>query len=323
MANKEEYQSTIAATHGGDGWQPRPASSRAELAAGALWHPCGYRSEWGVLKEVVLSWPGEELNYPGAANGQLMLAKPKLAAMRRQASELASFYERAGVTVHFARPATPPPPNFIFMRDLFWATPEGVVLGRPAALQRAGEERFAQEALARLGVPIVLQPRGRATFEGADALWLDHHTVLIGTGVRTNPAALAQLAPLLAALGAELIPVPLPAGVQHLLGIVNFAAPDLAVVNGGRASSELLALLAARRVRAIILPPDEELTAKLGMNFVTLGPRQIVMPAGCPGIKRRLGQAGIGCAEIEVGEYLKAAGGLACLTGILRREMAE
>ncbi len=311
---------TLAATHGGSGWLPRNGDLRTELAAGQLWHRCGYNSEWGVLREVLLSWPGEELNYSEPPNRQLMHARPDLEELRRQARNLAQFYEGQGVTVHFARPSLLPPPNFLFMRDLFWATPEGVVLARPAAAQRAGEERFAQEALAQLGAPVILHPRGIATFEGADALWLNPQTVLLGIGVRSNRAAMAQLTPLVNELGAELIAVPLPSGVQHLLGVVNFVAAELAVVHGGQADGQLLSLLAAKGIETIVLAPDEEVTAKLGMNFVTLAPRRIVMPAGCPGIKNRLGAAGIACAEIEVGEYLKAAGGLACLTGILRRE---
>lgn len=317
---KKSAANTIPATYGGSGWQPRPTSLRKEVAAGKIWHSCGYNSEWGVLKEVLLSWPGEELLYDEQPNHHLMLAQPDLATIRRQASELAAFYKSQGILVHFARPSSPPPPNFLFLRDLFWATEEGVVLGRPAAAQRAGEERFAAEALAQVGVPIVLYPRGQATFEGADALWLNSRTLLVGTGVRTNNAAVTQLTGLVNGLGAEIISVPLPTGVQHLLGVVNFVAADLAVLNGGKASANLQKILVGAGVETIVLPPDRELTVKLGMNFVTLGPRRIVMPGGCPGIKKRLQQAGIECAEIEVGEYLKAAGGLACLTGILKRQ---
>jgi len=317
--NKQENNDTPA-TFGGDGWQLRQKTLGQEIAEGTIWHRSGSQSEWEPLREVVLSWPGEELNFSGPPNDFLMLAQPDLDAMRRQTAALVEFYQGQGVMVHLARPSLPPPPNFLFMRDLFWATPEGVILARPAALQRAGEERYAAETLAQLGVPMIFHPHGAATFEGADALWLDAKTVLLGVGVRTNDAGARQLAGLLGMMGISVQKVALPQGVQHLLGVVNFVDRDLAVLHGGKASMELKGLLASRDVTTIILPPDQELLQGLGMNFVTLAPRRIIMPAGCPGIRRKLAGEGIEALEVEVSEYLKAAGGLACLTGILRRD---
>jgi N-dimethylarginine dimethylaminohydrolase len=58
------------------------------------------------------------------------------------------------------------------------------------------------------------------------------------------------------------------------------------------------------------------------MNFVTLRPRRVLMPAGCQGVRARLEAEGIATIEVEIGEYLKAAGGVGCLTGVLRRRSA-
>lgn len=318
-SKSEQKRDVVAATHGGSGWQARQTTLRQEIAEGTVWHCCGSQSEWGPLREVVLSWPGEELNFSGAPNEYLMLEKPNLDALRRQTAALVDFYEEQGITVHLARPSSPPP-NFLFMRDLFWATPQGVVLARPAARQRAGEERYAAETLARLGVPMILHPYGTATFEGADALWLDEQTILLGVGVRTNGEGARQLASLLGPMGISVLEVALPQGVQHLLGVVNFVDQTTALLNVAKASPALQEVLASRGVTTIQLPPDDELLARLGMNFVTLGPRRIVMPVNCPGIKKKMTRAGVEVLEMEISEYLKAAGGLACLTGILRRD---
>ena len=314
-----EAPTPLPATYGGAGWQPRPGTLREEITEGTIWHPCGCCTEWGPLKEVVLSWPGEEINFAGHPNQYLMLARPDLTTLRRQTEGLVAMYESQGVQVHLARPATPPPPNFLFMRDLFWATPEGVVLARPAARQRAGEERYAAQSLAGLGVPLILHPHGQATFEGADALWMNERTVLVGVGVRTNDEGARQLALLLGTMGVELLAVKLPQGVQHLLGVVNFVDRDLAVLHGGKATPEISGVLASHEIKTLTLPPGEELKERLGMNFVTLAPRRLVMPAHCPEIREQLEREGIEVLTAEVGEYLKAAGGLACLTGILRR----
>ncbi len=307
------------ATHGGKGWRTRHGSLRDEIVQGNLWHPCGYVSESGPLKEVVLHWPGIELCFEGPANEMLMLDKPELTTIRQQVATLSEFYRSQGVEVHFYKGSEPPPPNFLFQRDLFWATPEGVVLARPAALQRAGEERYALEALARIGVPITMSFRGTATFEGADAIWLNPKEVMVGTGVRTNREATRQLTIFLRDIEVEVIEIPLPHNCQHLLGIVNFVDEDLAIVHGGKATPLIFKTLLQRGIKSIVLPVDYELTKALGMNFVTLAPKKIVMPSGAPGIRGKLEANGIEVHEVDVSEYLKAAGGIACLTGILRR----
>ena len=315
----DENTPKLSATYGGAGWLPRTSSLAEELQLGEVWRCCGANSEWEPLREVVLHWPGAELNFSEPPDHQLMLARPDLDRLRRQTEGLVKAYEQAGVRVHLTGLSEPPPPNFLFQRDLFWATPQGMVLARPAARQRAGEERFMAQVLAELAAPVIFHPHGRATFEGADALWLDPATVLVGSGVRTNREAVAQLRPLLTDIGVEVLEVTLPPGVQHLLGVVNFVDADLAVVNGGKTTTQLSELLALRGIRQIVLPPDAELTLGLGMNFVTLAPRQLLMPAGCPGIRARFRREGLEVLETEIGEYRKAAGGIGCLTGILRR----
>jgi N-dimethylarginine dimethylaminohydrolase len=44
------------------------------------------------------------------------------------------------------------------------------------------------------------------------------------------------------------------------------------------------------------------------------------MPARCPRTRAIYEAHGIECFEVDVSEYIKAAGALGCLTGILRRE---
>lgn len=311
---------TSASTLGGTGWQPRFASLQEEISQGSIWRHCGYQSESSRLTDVVLSWPGKELEFDCQPNEMLMLEQINLATIRRQTRNIAAFYEKQGITVHLLKKQSTPPPNFLFQRDLFWATPAGVILARPAARQRAGEERFAAEALAKIGVPITMHFRGTATFEGADALWLDKKTVLLGTGVRTNAEGARQLAVFLQEIDVKLIETTLPESSQHLLGIVNFVAPNLAVIHGGKITRHLTDILSARGIKTLVIPDGDELNCHLAMNFVTISPGRVVMPKGGATTKSRLAAAGIEIMELDISEYLKAAGGLACLTGILRRE---
>lgn len=308
-----------AATYGGPGWQPRLFSHEDEVRLGFIWRACGTRSEVAPLREVVLHWPGPELSLQVPPDRMLMLERIDLARIRDQAVALAELYRSQGVKVHFHTPVRPPPANMIFLRDTFLVTPEGAIVARMAAQQRAGEERFVTEFLAGLGIPILRTICGRATFEGADALWLKPDVLLVGTDRRTNEDGFRSLRDAVAPQGVRLLPVEVPKGAQHLLGIVNFVADDLAVVHGGRASQPLLDLLKDHGYRTLPVPPDEEVMRRGAMNFVTLAPRKLVMPTGCPAARKLYEAEGIEVLEADVTEYLKGAGALGCLTGILLR----
>jgi N-dimethylarginine dimethylaminohydrolase len=200
-------------------------------------------------------------------------------------------------------------------------TPGGAVVARMASAQRAGEERHAALALATAGFPILATVAGTATFEGADALWFDPGTVVVGTGFRTSGGGVSAVRAVLRDQGVDVVEVPLGPGVQHLLGAVTLLDERLAAIHATGATPQLRELLSRRGYRLVEFPVDRELTEGRGMNFVTLGPRRVLMPAGCPAARRRLESAGVDVECVEIGEYLKAAGGLGCLTAILTRDL--
>jgi N-dimethylarginine dimethylaminohydrolase len=246
-----------------------------------------------------------------------MSAAPDPDRLARQAEAVAAAFESAGVTVSWLEPAGAAPPNLLFARDLFFMTPEGAVLARMAAEQRAGEERFAAAALAARGVPILASPRGHATFEGADALWLDAQTVLVGVGRRTNAEGFACLARALADQGVAAHAVEVPATSQHLLGALVLVDEGLALTL--RPTESIERALRSRGWRAVALAADPETLERRAANLVTLAPGHVLMPAGCPRTTATLTALGLTCDAVEVGEYVHAAGALGCLTGVLHR----
>jgi N-dimethylarginine dimethylaminohydrolase len=280
-------------------------------------------SEWATLRAVLLHRPGSEIKeLCGDPDAVQMLAPVDAERMRREHDALAEAYRGEDVTVHYLEPVTTPPPNTIFLRDLFFMTPEGAILARPASTVRAGEEVHVARRLADLGVPILRSVRGTGTFEGADALWVDESTVLLTTGLRTDDEGAAQVQGLLEEMGVEVVRVGLPCGAMHLLGTVDFADRDLAVAWPGRVSHRAVELLRARGFEMLWLPDEGEARQNMALNFVALGPRRVLMPAGCPRTRAVYQAAGIKCVEVEIGELLKAAGGMGCLTGVLSREQA-
>jgi N-dimethylarginine dimethylaminohydrolase len=307
----------LPAAYGGNGWVPRPTTLAEEM--GSLWGDWGVHSEWEPLQAVLMHAPGPEVEGLANADAALMLEPLAPTAMRREHASLRALYQQAGVQVHLVDPAGPLPPNTLFCRDLFFMTPEGAVLARPAGRMRAGEERFVQARLAALGVPILLSVHGRGTFEGADALWIDRQTVLLATGLRTNEEGAAQVETLLCGMGVEVVRVALSYGSLHLLGVVNLAGPDLAVAWPWRVPHHAVQVLRERGYRVVFLPDEAEAAQGMALNFVPLEPNRIVMPAGCPRTRSLYEACGVTCSEVEVGALRQAAGGMGCLTGILKR----
>jgi arginine deiminase len=64
----------------------------------------------------------------------------------------------------------------------------------------------------------------------------------------------------------------------------------------------------------------EEALRRMALNFVTLGPRRILMAGGSGITQRFFESAGISCHTVAVNELVKAAGGIGCLSGVLARD---
>lgn len=309
----------LPSTLGGTGWTPRGEGHGAEVSAGHIWSRCGYRSEVAPLRAVLLARPPESIASVTDSRAQLMTSSVDLGRLRAQTEAVTEAYRSHGVTVRLAVPPPDSPPNVIFQRDLFLVTPEGAVLGRTASAQRAGEERYAAVALAEAGIPVLHTVRGDATFEGADALWADERTVLVGSGFRTNEAGVRAVAEVLREQGVQVVPVPLGPGVQHLLGSLVLVDRRRAVLHASAATGQLRDVLRSLEYELLEFGPDDEVVNGRSLNVVTLRPGRVLMPDGCPGTRRRLETAGLEVSVVDVGEYVKAAGALGCLTGILHR----
>lgn len=310
-----------AATFGGAGFLPRTSSHDDELGQPGIWRACGVSCEYGRLRTVLLAEPAGHEHFGGDADARLMLALPNPQRLRAQFEGLRAAFEGAGVEVLVLRDDLERAPNLLFQRDLFAMLRDGAVLARPASRQRAGEECTVARCLAGARVPVIAMMTGTACLEGADVLWLDAETLLVGVGTRTNAEAVRSLSRICRGMDVRVEAVELPSGTQHLLGVVNRVDRDLAVVDRDRAPRRLLQLLERAGVATIAVAPDAELRERRGGNFVALGDRRVLMPSGCPDIRRRLEAESVSVFEVEIGEYIKAGGGVACATGIVHRDV--
>ena len=308
MSDSDKPPSTFgSAAYGGDGWSPRVEPHRREI--GSTWTACGIDSEWRRLEAVQQDHAALQ-----------MLAPVDLARARDEHQAMAGAFREQGVEVHAVDPEQPCQPNLMFCADLFAMTPEGAILARPASTVRAGEERQVARRLAALGIPILKTLTGEAVFEGADLMWIDARTAIVGRGLRTNDAAIAQLETLLGEIGAELITVDSPFGIMHFMSLLRIVDRDLAICWPRRTPHACVRLLEERGFRICFPPFADDSPSYRGINFVTLGPRRILMVGGLDAVQDIFEAMGIECLTTPTDELTLAAGNVGCLSGVLRRE---
>ncbi|MBH67116.1 MAG: amidinotransferase [Rhodospirillaceae bacterium] len=307
-----------SAAYGGAGWSPRNQTHRDEV--GELWAPSGIDSEYAKLRSILLHRPGSELKNSQDPDTVQMLEPIELEVAQAEHDEMAKAFRDAGVQINYVSPNDAVAPNQMFCADQMFMTPEGAILARPASSVRAGEERWVARRLADIGIPILRTLGGRATFEGADAMWLDPETVVIGRGMRTNQEGAKKVAEVLEEIGVSSIICDMPFGTMHLMGMLRIVDVDLAVCWPRLTPHSIVEALRLRGTKILWVPDEPYSVLARALNFVTLRPRKILMLDGYEIMRDKLENAGVTCLTVEGTELIKAAGAIGCLTAILWRD---
>jgi dimethylargininase len=191
-----------------------------------------------------------------------------------------------------------------------------------ALLRQGGAEVLYQE----LDMPLLYTLHDEARAEGGDLLWVDHDTLAVGLGFRTNAEGLRQLREALTEIGVEVIPVELPyytgpEACLHLLSLISIVDHRTAVVYPPLLAVPFWQKLQQRGFQLIEVPDAE--FATMGPNVLTLAPRKCLMLEGNPITKRLLEEAGCEVMTYSGNEIsLKAEGGPTCLTRPIWRDHA-
>ncbi len=212
----------------------------------------------------------------------------------------------------------------VYVCDPVWVCGQGAIVLQSAKPQRVGEGDGMVAPLESAGVPIAGRLTGTATADGGDMVWLDHQTLAVARGYRTNAEAHRQLDEILAVEGARTLRFDLPhdRGAAHVLHLMSFISPiahDLAVVFEPLAPVTLIQELHERGIEVLSLDPDEYET--MGCNILATAPGVVVVLEGNPKIRRTMEAKGV-----EVHAYqghdlsLKGDGGPTCLTRELCRQ---
>ena len=118
--------------------------------------------------------------------------------------------------------------NAVYVRDPMCVVRGGAVIGRMGPLMRRGEERYATQAVAALGMPSCARSPAPARSRAARVIKITPRVYAFGASIRCNPDA-RQLAEVLAPLGVELIVVPLAGWSIHLDGHLSMIDRDKAL----------------------------------------------------------------------------------------------
>ncbi|MCG6947681.1 MAG: amidinotransferase [Acidobacteria bacterium] len=246
------------------------------------------------------------------------ISQPNLPEAQREHDDLVATLRQAGCEVLYHDTPLPELADSIFTHDPVIITDEGSIILRMGKKQRRGEEIAIGATLEELGVPTLTTLEGEATAEGGDLMWLDHDTLAVGRGYRTNTEGLRQLTAALRPLGAETLEVQLPHGdgpesCLHLMSFISMLDLDLAVVYLPLLPVPFVEALAERGIDLVEVPDEEYPT--MGPNVLALAPRKCLMIEGNPVTRKRLEAAGCEVLTYRGKELsLKAEGGATCLT---------
>lgn len=287
----------------------------------------GLNSEFETIRSVVVSDPVTMAIQQANKNPEKfqMLEAVDAETLFKELSDYRSFLEAQGI--ESLNPCVysswQDKPNIVFGRDLFSMTPHGAILGRPATVVRAGEETMIMNLFARQRIPI-LASIVKGTFEGADMLWLDKHHVAIDHSNRTTMDAANRIQTILNDMGIACIhtSIDIP-GNQHLLGVCNIINEKVACIRPEKIPNDLVRFMKELGYYFIEFDETEEVVYKQAMNLVTIAPGEVCMPDDCPESKDILVSSGKveKVHEFDITELRKMAGGLACLTGVVSREL--
>jgi N-dimethylarginine dimethylaminohydrolase len=296
------------------------------VTEGVLPHMVGFGSQSmiGRLRRVLVKRPDPVFGTADPARWHYT-ARPDLAAAQQEHDQFVGLLHRANAEVVYHDMVQPDRADAIYVYDPAIVTDQGAIVLRMGKDLRRGEEDAMRRRLEQLGVPLHYALHGSACAEGGDLLWVDHDTLAVGLGFRTNAEGLRQLGEALAGLGVTLVPVELPyyegsEACLHLMSLISIVDKRLAVVYPPLLSVPFWRFLQERGFHLISVPHHE--FERMGTNVLALAPGQCIMLEGNPTTQQTLEAAGCQVWTYRGAEIsLKAEGGPTCLTRPILRDV--
>ena len=286
----------------------------------------GVNSEFGKLKSVLLHVPTREEFSFNSADDMMFLDTPDYDKVLYEINSYIELLESLDITVYtdigfpLRSSMAVEFPNLIYMKDLAIATPEQLILCRPHHDVRKGEEVYLHKLLKHIGVKdsqINFIPVG--DHEGADIVWLNPKKIMINEGYRTTFDASEEIAKFFNSKydidshkieGNKYHQIP-----QHIQGSKHIFSLENAAYRKELEPWDM------DFKNTYAFNETEEIVKKFSLNVITVNENEIIMPANCPETKAAYESLGVKCHESPMQEICKGAGGFACMTLFLNREM--
>lgn len=191
----------------------------------------------------------------------------------------------------------------VFIEDAAFVFGDAAIACRSGAESRRAEVPPVADALVRAGYELITV-EAPGTIDGGDVMKVGS-TIYIGSGGRTNDAAIAAVAEALASRGATVVSVPMTKAL-HLKSAVT-ALPDGRVI-GWEPIVDDPSLFSE-----FVSMPEES-----GAHVVDLGDGRLLMAADCPASHDLISDLGYQPVVVDIGEFEKLEGCVTCLSIRLR-----
>lgn len=275
------------------------------------------------LRTVLIKRPDKAFAVEDAAAWHYT-SRPNLTIAQQEHDALVEQLRKGRAEVVYHDEYLPDHADAIYAFDPSLVTDSGAIILSMGKDKRRGEEAAMARCYEKMGVPILYTLHDEARAEGGDLLWVDHDTLAVGLGFRTNAEGLRQLREALTGIGVTVLPVELPyytgpEACLHLLSMISIVDHHTAVVYPPLMSVPFWQELQRRHFSLIEIPESEYAT--MATNVLALAPRKCLMLEGNPITKRLLEDAGCEVMTYRGNEIsLKAEGGPTCLTRPIWRE---
>ncbi|MDP9233602.1 MAG: arginine deiminase family protein [Actinomycetota bacterium] len=252
------------------------------------------------------------------------VSEPDAAVAAREHEGFCDLLRESNIEVHLALQPVDGDPDAIYVCDPAILSNDGIILLRPGKPGRRQEPSALGKDLKDLGIAVASEMRAPATAEGGDAIWLDESTLLVGRGLRTNAAGIAELQGAFPDVNVIAFDLPYAKGPKscfHLMSLLSPLDRDLAVAYVPLMPVRLMEMLAERSIRVIPVPDEEFQT--MGPNVLAVAPRAAIAVQGNPETRKRMEAAGVD-VRVYRGDHIshRGEGGPTCLTRPLLRSAA-
>lgn len=282
-------------------------------------------SEYKKIKTVLLYVPGQEIENIKLSEDVLHRGKISLAELQKEYLQYMESLKSFSIgikKIEVGKDGALGVYNLMYTRDLLFMTSKGAIIAGMSNKIRKPEISLLRKFLSTENIPVYSEINESGTFEGADGLWLNKNTVIIGVGNRTDKTGFLQLYSDLQNIGIKCIEVPAASSSIHLLGSVQIVDKDLAFVRASSVSENIIGILKEYGYSIVSVKENDEICNNFAMNIVTISPRKILMPSCCPGTKKIYCKNGLDVvAELDAFQISMGGGGLGCATAILEREI--